>query len=90
MNKKPANKTFFLDHWLFNIEDKSINITANAHGFILSHIAAGTKIIKNLNLSAKEIEFSISPEAKAVPIKKKLKMTKKNIFFILVFISYFN
>ncbi|NCO31463.1 hypothetical protein GW891_01215 [bacterium] len=63
MNKAQASRTVFLFHCSLRIDDNNINITAKAHGFILSQIAAGINIPKNFNLSGNQITFSISCEA---------------------------
>ena len=86
MNKNQASNTFFLDFCVFNIEDKSINITAKAQGFILSQRAAGTNIKKNFILSEILIVDSISPEAKDIQKKIKNNIIIDKAFFILIFV----
>ncbi|MEI6119386.1 MAG: hypothetical protein WCP92_09705 [bacterium] len=49
------------------VESKS-NITANAHGFILSEIAAGSIIQKNDNLSLRLFSTGCTPPLKAVSL----------------------
>jgi hypothetical protein len=60
ININPANITFFLDLCCFNIDVNNIIITANAHGLIESHAAAGIKNAKNQILSIKLSDFTRS------------------------------
>ena len=46
-------RIFLLVHHFIRIEPSKMIITANSQGFILSLIAAGSKIKKNCNLSLK-------------------------------------
>ena len=67
-NNPHASKVFLLLLCLVRIVESNKSITANAHGLILSEIAAGSIIQKNDNLSFKLFSTGCIPHVEAVSL----------------------